>query len=71
LLNIVVKSDENMIRFGDLDILDVFSYDGSLYMKIKSSVRCDNAITLANEPAIFSIDSLTRVAPKKATITIE
>lgn len=71
MLNIVIKYDEKTIRFGDLDILDVFSYEGSLYMKIKSSVQCGNAIKLDGESTVLSIDSLTRVTPKKATLTIE
>ena len=65
-MKIEIKRETSEVFFSDIDIGEVFCYDGEkIYMKINNSISDDNAYDFSDEGRVC-FDSKAKVLPVKA-----
>lgn len=65
-MKIEIKRESSEVFFSDIDIGEVFCYDGEkIYMKINNSTSDDNAYDFSDEGRVY-FDSKEKVLPVKA-----
>lgn len=65
-MKIEIKRESSEVFFSDIDIGEVFCYDGEkIYMKINNGISDDNAYDFSEEGSVY-FDSKEKVLPVKA-----